>query len=283
MEAIIEWAKQFIGISRPVFRVLQYIVGPLAVVLGFYAIRLARQTQGGLNEVTKLTMTINDIISGRSHFTKSSVYINHWSGHDKDVWHITDTLSIDKNYHDYFTKTTKRRGELNKITFFAPLELNKPVLVGAVIRKHLAPKVKIRHLSEEKVELLKRRWPFKTVISYGMILIGNQKIGSMRGCEFGHFSVRDPNPHYEFLVNIYKEGQIQNELTLEEWIIDKCEEQGIDSNNSNILREFLMSEEAINKYLEEYVEDYIIGRDAIDAAIKGLVKRLRKIRDSKVI
>lgn len=259
---------------------IQIFIAIVALIGGFF---LGRRTE---RHVLNLTTSILDIIKDRAHFTKRSVYINFTSGPDDPVWHVTDTLSIDKEYYEYFSRAKKHRGELEKITFFAPLMLLNPVLVGAVMRKSLAPKITIRHLPKEKVELLKLRFPFKTVVSRGMILVGNQKIGSSVGCEYGHFSISNPNPYAEFVKNIYKEEEIEKGQTLEKWIITKWSAEKGDEIIAKVpdrLRDFLMGDRAIEHYLEYHNKDSVIGRDSINKAVTELAKRLIKIQNSNEV
>lgn len=228
-----------------------------------------------LRSLTTIVYEMQDKLTGRSHFTELSVYINRSVDPAEDVWHIADTLSADADYYEFYTKAEQRFKR--RITIFAPLELDKPVLVGAILRKYLAPEITIKNLLKSARDYLRERFPFKTVVSKTMILVGNQKIGSHIGSAFGHFSARSPNPYAEFVRKIYAKAELEKGETLDEWIQAKCEEAGfpIDPLHSDKLRVFLVSDETIDKYLDkEFNPDHRVGQNDIEKSVRALAKRI---------
>lgn len=234
-----------------------------------------QHTQDRLHSLTTIVHEMQDKLTGRSHFTELSVYINRSVDHRMFVWHIADTMSADADYYEFYKKADPKLKE--RITIFAPLKLHEPVLVGAILRKYLAPEITIKNLSESAKNYLLEHFPFKAVVSKPMILVGNQKIGTHIGSAFGHFSARKPNPYAEFVLKIYKKAELEKGETLDEWIQGKCLEAKfhIDPLRPDEFRDFLMSDDTVDSYLDkEFNPDHRVGNSDIDKSVKALLKRI---------
>jgi hypothetical protein len=247
-----------------------------ALAIALISILLSFRTVVIMRSLTNNIYEIQDKLTGRSQFTKLSVHINRSVAAKRGlwVWHIGDTLSIDKDYYEFYYKSSRTLKK--RITIFAPLELHAPILVGAILRKYLAPEITIRNIPKPTMNRLLASFPLKAVIGGNMVLVSNQIIGSRQGSAVCHFSASTYNPFADFVKKVYVEANIEEGEKLDEWIMRKCKEGGFDFKSAQIdkLRSFLLNEESINKYLEEFNPDYAVGRVDIDRAIVALAKRL---------
>jgi hypothetical protein len=250
---------------------LGIIITTIGVIITIYGIVLTRKSDLILKEVKKKTTFIYENSVDRNSFTTRSVRINKEIDKSKNVWHLTDTLSINKIYYNYYKNAPV--DETRRITFLAPLRDNSPIIIGAIIRKYLAPNITIRNINETVEKKILNAFPFKFVLGDNqMILLSDEKIGDKNTSKSAVFIISDPNPLAKFVQKMLIEGNIINECeTLEEWI----KNHKLHINDGKTLKKILKDPAStIKMYLNKYVQDDIINYHSIDDAFDSYAKIL---------
>jgi MoaA/NifB/PqqE/SkfB family radical SAM enzyme len=251
-------------------------LGLVAIVISLLAVYLAYRTLRFEYNITHDVLNIRSAVKGRLQFADYAIRI--YSDADAmSVWAVSDTLSTDRTYFEFF-KYRHNRKLLKRITYFAPLRPKQAVLIGAIIRHYIAPEATIRNISEVSLKSLLSKFPFKTVIGGGMVLVGNSPLGSHAGSEFGHFEGWQLNPYYDFIESIYKQVGLHYERTLVDWVAAQCRKNEIDTSavSSADLKKLLSDEGSVNSYFSNCVDGKVVGEGELASAFDQLSAEVRR-------